>query len=259
MDVVKLQNVAKQFRHRPALFNWFGHERTGVTNALTDVSLQVEAGEVLVLLGPNGSGKSTLLKLVSTMLLPDCGSVVVGNADTRRNGDVARRAVGMTVSADRSFYPRLTARENLGFFATLEDISGRSSRVDRALAETGLNEHADTLTMKFSSGMFQRLGIARALLKDPSVLLLDEPTRSLDPVAREQLLELVRRQASGIKSVLMATHLMDEAVAVGDHIVILSRGRIVAEHWAGDFSPADLRQMYLHAVAEQDARQESLP
>jgi len=257
--VVRLEQVTKVFRRRPGLLDFVGRRLAGATAALVDVSLTVQPGEVLVLLGPNGSGKSTLLKLVATMLLPDQGSVTVAGADTRTQGNAARRSVSMAVAGERSFFPRLTARENLDFFAALEDMPAqtRRQRVEWSLANSGMAEHADTLAMQFSSGMCQRLGIARALLKEPAVLLLDEPTRSLDPVAREQLLELIKQQASGSRSVLLATHLLDEAVAVGDHIVILSAGRIVAEHWTGDFSPANLREMYLHAVQQQDAvRQE---
>src|SRR3989441_8730892 len=125
MDSVVLDSVTKQFRHRPALFNWLSRERSGETLALVDVSLRVRRGKVLVLLGPNGSGKTTTLKLISTMLLPDSGRVLVEGSDTRREGDRVRRHVGFAASTERSFFPRLSARENLDFFATLDDVSRR--------------------------------------------------------------------------------------------------------------------------------------
>src|SRR5438128_12065831 len=180
MDSVVLDSVTKGFRHRPALFNWLSRERSGETRALVDVSLRVQRGNVLVLLGPNGSGKTTTLKLISTMLLPDAGRVLVEGANTLKETDSVRRHVGFAVSTERSFFPRLSARENLDFFATLDDVprSERTEKVDEVLALTGLTESADTLVMKFSSGMYQRLGMARALIKKPSVILLDEPTRS---------------------------------------------------------------------------------
>src|SRR6266478_2254431 len=160
MPAVIFESVSKVFRHRPALFNWFGRERSGETRALDDVSFEVPSGSVLVLLGPNGSGKTTTLKLVSTMLLPDRGRVVVEGFDTTTDSRAVRTRVGFAVAAERSFFPRLSARENLDFFAALDDIPRRlrAERVDQLLARTGLHDSADTLVMKFSSGMYQRLG-----------------------------------------------------------------------------------------------------
>src|SRR5881392_960292 len=113
MPAVILETVSKIFRHRPALFNWFGRERSGETRALDHVSLQVPAGSVLVLLGPNGSGKTTTLKLISTMLLPDEGRVLIEGADTCLRAGTVRKHVGFAVANERSFFPRLSARENL--------------------------------------------------------------------------------------------------------------------------------------------------
>src|ERR1700757_465332 len=132
MPAVILESVSKVFHHRPALFNWFGRERTGETRALDRVSLEVPTGEVLVLLGPNGSGKTTALKLISTMLLPDTGSVCVAGLDTLRDGGRVRQQVGIAVATERSFFPRLSARENLEFFAALDDVPRRerSQRIE---------------------------------------------------------------------------------------------------------------------------------
>jgi len=125
MDQVVFESVRKIFRHRPALFNWLGRERSGETVALKDVSFSAAGSEVLVLLGPNGSGKTTALKLISTMLLPDAGSVRVGGYDARRDPGSVRRQVGIAVAAERSFFPRLSARENLEFFAALDEVPRR--------------------------------------------------------------------------------------------------------------------------------------
>ncbi len=220
MSAVRLESVSKIFRHRPALFNWLGRERTGETHALDQVSLEVPSGSVLVLLGPNGSGKTTTLKLISTMLLPDAGRVLVLDMDTQRESRAVRERVGFAVATERSFFPRLSARENLDFFAALDDIprKRRAERVDELLARTGLRDAADTLVMKFSSGMYQRLGIARALIKRPSVVLLDEPTRSLDPGSAAQFWNLVRELPAQSTTVILATHNFNEAVAVGNHV-----------------------------------------
>src|SRR5207253_4834791 len=231
MDSVVLDSVTKGFRHRPALFNWLSRERSGETRALVDVSLRVQRGNVLVLLGPNGSGKTTTLKLISTMLLPDRGRVVVEGFDTTTDSRAVRARVGFAVAAERSFFPRLSARENLDFFAALDDIPRRSraQRVEELLSRTGLHDAADTLVMKFSSGMYQRLGIARALIKKPTVVLLDEPTRSLDPGSAAQFWNLVRALPTQGASVLLATHNFNEAVAVGNRVAVLFKGSLAAE------------------------------
>src|SRR5438132_11910045 len=125
MHSVVLESVTKRFRHRPALFNWMGRERTGETCALENLSLSVPAGKVLVLLGPNGSGKTTTLKLISTMLLPDSGRVLIEGADTCLRAGTVRKHVGFAVANERSFFPRLSAREKLDFFASVEDVPAK--------------------------------------------------------------------------------------------------------------------------------------
>jgi ABC-2 type transport system ATP-binding protein len=230
-----------------------GKERGGETRALDEVSLSAAAGKVLVLLGPNGSGKTTTLKLVSTMLLPDAGRVLVEGADTRTQSDQVRKHVGFAVATERSFFPRLSARENLDFFAALDDVprQSRARRIQILLERTGLIEAADTLVMKFSSGMYQRLGIARALIKHPSILLLDEPTRSLDPAAAMHFWNLVRELRAHGTTVLLATHSFSEATAVGDTMAVLHRGRIAAaSKITGNVE--ELRSFYFEATGEMD-------
>ena len=253
MPAVVLDSVSKIFRHRPALFNWLGRERTGETRALDHVSFEVPSGSVLVLLGPNGSGKTTTLKLISTMLLPDAGRVLVQAADTTTNAAAVRDRVGFAVATERSFFPRLAARENLDFFAALDDIPrrARAERVDQLLNQTGLQDSADTLVMKFSSGMYQRLGIARALIKKPAVVLLDEPTRSLDPGSAAQFWNLVRDLPSTGTTVILATHNFNEAVAVGNHVAILFKGSLAAERrLSATLGVDELRSFYFQITGE---------
>src|SRR5215831_10359624 len=163
MNAVVLESVGKVFRQR-AVFSRSNNEEV---HALTHVSFDVGVGEVLGLLGSNGSGKSTTLKLVSTLLLPDTGRVIVGGFDTRTCGQAVRERIGFALASERSFFPRLSARENLEFFGALENLSRSDcrERTDRALFEVGLIDSAEKQVMKFSSGMHQRLAIARALLK----------------------------------------------------------------------------------------------
>jgi ABC-2 type transport system ATP-binding protein len=255
MEAVVLDSVSKVFRHRPALFNWMGRERSGETRALDQVSLTVPSGKILVLLGPNGSGKTTTLKLISTMLLPDSGRLFVGGVDVEQHPEQVRRRVGFAVAGERSFFPRLTARENLEFFATLDDVprAVRSQRVAEVLLATGLGDAGDTLVMKFSSGMYQRLGTARALIKTPAVLLMDEPTRSLDPGSTAHFWNLVRALPAKGSTVVLSTHSFAEAAAVGDAVAILHRGALAASRQlSGTTGVEELRAFYFQATGEVD-------
>lgn len=252
MSDIVLNSASKLFRDGRAWFRRNGN-RAGVTCALDALSLTVSAGHPLVLLGPNGAGKSTLLRLVCTMFLPDSGQVLVDGFDTRRHGEQVRRRVGFTLGHERSFFPRLTAAENLEFFAALEEVPRRQrrERVRACLEKVGLEDAGGKLVMKFSSGMCQRLGLARALLKRPSVLLLDEPTRSLDPASAARCWNLVRQLADEGVTVVLATHNLEEAAAVGNTVAVLQAGRLAALHrLAAADSAADLRRFYFENVEQ---------
>lgn len=251
MSGVIFENVTKWFAHRPALFNWISREREGRTVALNEVSFAIEQGSIMAVLGPNGSGKTTMLKLISTMLLPDDGSIRVEGNDTVTAQQEVRARVGFAVASERSFFPRLTARENLDFFAALENVrrGDRAQRVKKVLHLTELEEVGDTLVMKFSSGMYQRLAIARALLKEPSVLLLDEPSRSLDPAAAYHFWEWLKSTAEQGCTVLLATHNFDEAVTVANSVAILSHGTILTRRpVVPGMTVEELRRTYFHEV-----------
>lgn len=255
MNTVILESVSKIFRHRPAFFNWIGRERSGETRALDNISLHLPAGQVLVLLGPNGSGKTTTLKLISTMLLPDHGRVLVGGFDTRSESDRVRRQVGFAVAAERSFFPRLSARENLDFFAALDELphAERHCRIAALLERTGLRDVADTLVMKFSAGMYQRLAVARALLKRPSAVLLDEPTRSLDPGSASQFWRLARSLAESGAAVVLATHNFAEAAAAADAVAVLRHGVLAGYlKTCARTDVEELRSFYFDCAATSD-------
>lgn len=249
MQTILFDSVHKVFR--PGGF--FFPTRRVETHALKGISFSVGKGEVLALLGPNGSGKSTTLKLLSTILLPNRGSVRIDGNETRARGQEVRRQVGFSVSHERSFFSRLTVRENLTFFAALDDVPRceRASRVDEVLWNVHLTEAANKQAMKLSSGMYQRLGIARALIKRPSVLLLDEPSRSLDVAQCADLWELVRQLSRGGTTVMLATHNLTEAIAVADRIGILQRGELLDLHAAAGLTIEALRSRYLRITGKK--------
>lgn len=246
MTYLKVDAVDKLFRHRPRLSNLIGKERTGSTQALRSVTLDATQGKILVLLGPNGSGKSTLLKVIAGLLSPESGTVSLGDVTVHDHLPQMRRRIGMAIANDRSFYPRLTARENLEFFGVLEDVSPHhlSERIPALLEQTGLGFAQDTLVMKFSSGMYQKLGLARALLKDPELLLLDEPSRSLAPEGVAAFHRQLKELRSRGTTVVLATHSFEEAVAVGDAIVMLVQGQVAAQTDHQELDGKELAALY---------------
>jgi len=252
MNTIVFESVHKVFRQRGF---FFVRKQGTETHALKGISLKVSAGEVLGLLGPNGSGKSTTLKLTSTMLLPDQGEVLVRGWNTHRQGQEVRRNVGFAVASERSFFPRLTVRENLEFFAALENVRRRdaSDRIESVLSYASLNHVADKQVMKLSSGMYQRLGIARAVIKRPAILLLDEPTRSLDAAAADELWSLIRNLSVTGTTVLLATHNFEEATAVCDRVALLKQGELIAVKKTGNFAAQELRDFYMEMTGDSMA------
>ena len=197
--------------------------------ALRGVDLHVRTGEIFGLLGPNGAGKTTLVKILSCLVLPDRGRAVVGGEDVRRENRV-KPNIGLVHSDERSFYWRLSGRDNLRFFARLYDVPGPriESRIDELLERVELSHAAGQRFSGYSSGMKQRLAVARALLHDPPILLMDEPTRSLDPASSLSLREFIRDELKGRlgKTILLATHNLREAEMLCDRLAILVKGTV---------------------------------
>lgn len=210
--------------------------------ALKDVDLEVATGSVVGLLGPNGAGKTTLLEILATLLLPDGGSARVGGHDIRRQAAKVRGVIAHCAASAQAFYPRLTGADNLEFFAALNDLPPEKARerVRWALDRVGIDGAAHSRVQCYSEGMKQRLGLARALLTNRSILLLDEPTRSLDPVAQREFWRLLRTLVGTLgKTVLLVTHSVAEAQAVCDRVAILQDGTLVrtgtpAEVWGNE-------------------------
>lgn len=214
--------------------------RTGRIRALHDVSLQVRAGEIVGLLGPNGAGKSTLIRVLSTTLLPTAGRVLIQGYDVARHPEAIRPKIGTVFSGTSGLFPRLSARGNLRFFAGLYGLDrGRARRrVEVLLAQFDLLDHADRVAGGLSTGLRQRLHLARALLHNPSLLLLDEPTSGLDPVAARALRRTVRGLREEGRGLLFCTHYMYEAEEVCDRVVVLSGGRVLADGRPRDLAAA---------------------
>ena len=227
---IEVSDLRKTYPAGPGILPW--RPRGRPVEALRGVDFTVSEGESVALLGPNGAGKSTLLKILCTVLVPDGGDVrVLGRGVDDAAADV-RRSIGYVTSDERSLYWRLTARENVAFFAALSGEGRRSAvrEADRVLRLVGLGERADRRVMNLSTGMRQRLGLARGLLGGPRLLLLDEPTRSLDPAATLRLeQELGRMRARLGLTVLFVTHDLEQARRLAGRALILRDGVIAGE------------------------------
>lgn len=242
MDVaIQTHGLTKIFE-RPR--GWWRWARTRPVTAVSDITLTVASGECFGLLGPNGAGKTTLVKMLCTLILPSSGSATIAGYPLEQAGTI-RGAVGLVVSDERSFYWRLPARRNLDFFAAMYGLHGRTAarRIEQVLAEVELSQEAGKPFSHLSSGMRQRLAIARSLLHRPQILFLDEPSRSLDPTATRHLHALITRlMAQQQMTIFLITHDLNEAEKLCHRVALMHQGRI------GTIGrPAELRrQLHTH-------------
>jgi ABC-2 type transport system ATP-binding protein len=243
---IETSNLSKRFSILKSYRDLFLHPfRRKEITALSEVNVSVREGEFFALLGPNGAGKTTLIKILSTLILPSSGKAFVGGFDVATHDWEVRKKIGYVVSDERSFYWRLTGRQNLTFFSALNNLSSAdaATRITRLLQLVGLEQDADRMFKDYSTGMRQKLAIARGLLTDPDVIFMDEPTKALDPIVAHHVRELVKERVMGERkrSVLYATHNLQEAEELSDRLAIISDGTI---QYAG--TVADLRKKYRH-------------
>jgi ABC-2 type transport system ATP-binding protein len=221
---LEVVSVVKNFRRGRGL-------KRKVTRAVDEATLTLDRGELFGLLGPNGAGKTTLVRCIATLLIPDAGTIRVLGRDAFKDSLFCRQRIGLLTSGERTLYWKLSARDNLNFFAALYGLTGkaRDKRIDYLVELLGLKEVERDRLERYSSGMKQKVSLARAILHNPDLILLDEPSLGLDPqFARfiRQFIkeELNRRQG---KTILLTTHYMDEADELCQRIAFINKGRIV--------------------------------
>lgn len=213
---------------------------SGEVKALKNVNLKIKQGEIIALLGPNGAGKTTLLKILSTLILPTSGTAYVKGYEVIQCEDDVKKSIGLVTGEERSFYWRLTGRQNLEFFATLCNLKKNqiNERLDY-LFDLFEIENPDKRFYEYSAGIKQRFGLIRSLLHEPDVLLMDEPTKSLDPFSAKILREFIKEtlvKKMG-KTVLFTTHRLEEIKDFCDSVALMSKGEIIA---CGKLSEEDI-------------------
>lgn len=197
------------------------------TTAVDDLSLKIERGTVFGLLGPNGAGKTTIIKILTTLTKPDKGKCIIDGFDIFINPIEIKKRIGV-VPQENNLDRELTASENLLIYGMLHDVNKLDRKIEESLKVVGLLERKDSIVSHFSGGMQRRLLLARALLPEPLILFLDEPTIGLDPQIRRQMWDVIRKTKIEGRTVVITTHYIEEAEALCDRIGILSKGRLIA-------------------------------
>ena len=221
-------------------------KRYGRSTALREVTLQVAWGERLVLFGPNGSGKTTLIKVLSTLTRPTAGTIRLAGLDLQKNASYLRRLLGV-VTHEPFLYQDMTAYENLLFFGrmfTLDDLHNRIHKVSEIM---GVERSLQSRVRVLSHGTQKRLSLARALLHNPRILLLDEPETGLDQDGQTRLEDLLQIQPKDL-TILMTTHSIDRGLAWGTRVAFLSQGRIVFDEQTDHITTMDLKSKYTKLV-----------
>ena len=223
----------------------------GANNVLRGISFEAQSGEIFGLLGPNGAGKTTTLRIICTLLSPDAGTVDVLGFGTRSAPEEVRRRIGV-VTADIGVYPRLSARENIEYFARLCRLVGGelNRKVDGVIERLDMGSFAKQRAESLSSGQKQKVAIARAIVHDPDVLMLDEPTSNLDVLASKEVREFMVEAKGRGKCVIFSTHVMHDAERLCDRVTIIHHGLVIANGSTNDVrgDRRDLESAFLALV-----------
>jgi ABC-2 type transport system ATP-binding protein len=224
-------------------------KRYGSQNAVDGITLDISGGGVTGLLGPNGAGKSTLMKLCLGYIQPDAGQVFIGGEDVAQSGPALRQRIGY-LPEHNPLYLEMYVRESLKFTAGLHGLRGqdRTSRIENVIERVGLGAEVHKQIHALSKGYRQRVGLAQAILHEPEILILDEPTTGLDPLQLADIRSLIRELGKR-STVVLSTHIMQEVEAVCDRVIILSHGRVVADASTSELvAGGGLEQAFREAV-----------
>jgi len=226
MNAIEISNLKRQYKTTIGVIK----RQTKIVEAVNGISFDIHAGELFGLLGPNGAGKTTTIKMLTTLLIPSSGTATIMGLDVVKDAKKIRPRIGFIFGGERGLYWRLSGLDNLRYFATLYYVDAKvaKKKIPELIELVGLKGREKEKVEGYSRGMRQRLHIARALLHDPEVLFLDEPTMGLDPVGAREMRMTIRDLQSAKKTILLTTHYMFEADALCERIAVINKGKIVA-------------------------------
>ena len=240
-QAIKIRKLVKSFGHQAAL---------------RGVDLGVAEGEFLALFGPNGAGKTTLIRIVASLTRPTAGTVQVRGEDLSKAATALRRHIGL-ISHTPLLYGDLTPDENLRFFARMYDLPESGTRIDAVLDQVGLAARRRDPVRTFSRGMVQRLAIGRAILHDPSIMLLDEPYTGLDLQAADMLRAVLQDLAASNRTVILTTHNLEQGLEMCDRVAVLNRGKIAWQGSREGLTLEDMKEIYRDATSKERGRRNS--
>jgi len=232
--IIETRDLTKSFFPATNLIDFFSgaFKQKPVVEAVKGVNLEVKKGEAFALLGPNRAGKTTLIKILCTLILPSRGEAFIDGFDVVKNGESVRRIIGLVSGEERSFYWRLTGRQNLEFFGTLSNLKLRDikRKIDYLVDLLDMGEYIDIRFDEYSTGMKQRLAIARSLLSEAKVLFMDEPTKSLDVYSADHFRRFIKERivGEGGRTIFFASHNLQEVSDFADRIAFMDKGVIQA-------------------------------
>jgi sodium transport system ATP-binding protein len=237
--LVEILNLGKSFKN---------------IKAVNDISFKVNKGEIVGLLGENGAGKTTTLRMLATMLKPTEGTAVINEYDINKDHEKVRGEVGILFGGEVGLYDRLTARENIKYFAQLNGMSLEETNksIDFLVKMLGMEEYIDRRVGKFSRGMKQKVAIARSIVHEPSVMLFDEPTIGLDVTAAKIVQDFILNCKSQNKAIIFSSHTMQEVEKLCDRIVIINKGKVIEEgtvqQLKGKYNNNDMEEIFMKLV-----------
>lgn len=235
--MIEVKNISKTFTLSKTQRKELGSTHTGNTvDAVRNVSFNCQPGRVFTLLGPNGAGKTTTLRMIATILKPSAGNIIVDGFDTVAEGEKVRKSLGF-LTGSTGLYDRLTPSETIDYFGRLNGMDEKTlqDRKKYLFDLLGINSFADRRVGKFSTGMKQKVSIARTMIHDPQVVVFDEPTSGLDVIAAKSIIELIRQCKKDNKTVIFSTHIMSEVNMLADDLAIIYKGDLIYNGLFNDF------------------------
>ncbi|SHK09127.1 sodium transport system ATP-binding protein [Clostridium cavendishii DSM 21758] len=224
------------------------------TKAVDNISFKVNTGEIVGLLGENGAGKTTTLRMISTMMQPTEGTAIVNGFDVNKEPTEVRKNIGILFGGDVGLYDRLTARENMKYFADLYGIDEQTSNntINELSKELGMEDFIDNRVAKFSRGMKQKVSIARSIVHSPSIMLFDEPTTGLDVTAARSVHEFILNCKEKGRTILFSSHSMREVEKLCDRVVIINKGKLIEEGTISElkskYNNEDLEEVFVKLI-----------